>query len=220
MLAARREEELQRVAGEIEEAGGTALAVRTDILVEDEVANAVRVAEERFGGLDIAFNNAASHDVPAPIVEHATDAWRAAIEGMLTTVFISIRHEAPALLRRGAGAIINNASVLAIVGTGGGMSSYVAAKHGVIGLTRAAALELAPQNVRVNAIALGTTETPMVWAERESAPELSEKFRASVPLGRTATPDEPASLVAYLAGDDAAFITGAVIAMDGGWTAQ
>jgi NAD(P)-dependent dehydrogenase (short-subunit alcohol dehydrogenase family) len=81
-------------------------------------------------------------------------------------------------------------------------------------------LELAPQNVRVNAIALGTIETPMVWAGRELAPELSERFRASHALGRTATPDEPASLVAYLAGDDAGFITGAVIAMDGGWTAQ
>src|ERR1700754_1010399 len=220
VLAARREKELQRVVGEIEAADGTALGIPTDILVEDDVAKVVRVAEEQFGGLDIAFNNAGSFGFAAPIVEHATDAWRAAIEDALTSVFVSIRREAPAMLRRGGGAIINNASVLGMVGSGGGMSSYVAAKHGVVGLTRAAALELAAQNIRVNAIALGTIETPMVWAGRESAPELDEKFRASHALRRTATPDEPASLVTYLAGDDAGFITGAVLAMDGGWTAQ
>ena len=220
VLAARWENELERVAAEIEGAGGTALGVRTDILFEDDVANAVRVAEEQFGGLDIAFNNAGSWGAAAPIVEHGADVWRMAIDENLTSVFVSVRHEAPAMLRRGGGVIINNASVLGVVGSGGGMSSYVAAKHGVVGLTRAAARELAPRHVRVNAIALGTIETPMVRAGRESAPELSEQFRASRALGRTASADELASLVAYLAGDDAGLITGAVMAMDGGGRAR
>ena len=219
VLAARREKELERVAGEIENAGGTALAVRTDVLVEDDVATAVRVAEEQFGGLDVAFNNAGAWGASVPIVKLGSDAWRATIDENLTSVFLCIRHEALAMLRRGGGAIINNISALGIVGSDEGMSSYIAAKHGVVGLTRAAALELAPQNVRVNAIALGTVETPMIWAGREFAPEVCGRFLAAHPLGRSATPDEPASLVAYLAGDDAGFITGAVIPMDAGYSA-
>jgi NAD(P)-dependent dehydrogenase (short-subunit alcohol dehydrogenase family) len=220
VLAARREKELGRVAGEIEDAGGAALAVRTDVLVEEDVANAVRAAEEHFGGLDVAFNNAGSPGATAPITERTVDSWRTDIEEILTSVFLSIRHEVPAILRRGGGAIINNASVLSVVGTTGGVSSYVAGKHGVLGLTRAAALELAPQNVRVNAIALGSVDTPMYRSVVGANPEIGRTYRAAHPLQRIASPHEAASLVAYLAGDDASFITGAVLNMDGGWTAQ
>jgi NAD(P)-dependent dehydrogenase (short-subunit alcohol dehydrogenase family) len=220
VLAARRKEELDRVAAEIAGAGGEALAVRTDATVDEDVAAAVRTAEEQFGGLDIAFNNAGAGGTVAPVFELTPQAWRDDIESFLTSVFIAIRHETPALLRRGGGVIINNGSVVSLIGSPGRISSYVAAKHGVLGLTRAAALELAPQNVRVNAIALGSIDTPGFRGMVSGHEELAEQFRAAHPLGRIARPEEPASLVAYLAGDDAAFITGAVISMDGGWTAQ
>jgi NAD(P)-dependent dehydrogenase (short-subunit alcohol dehydrogenase family) len=220
VLAARRKEELDRVAAEIATAGGEALAVRTDVLSDEDIAAAVRITEEHFGGLDIAFNNAGADGAFGPVADRTPESWRADIEGVLNTVFYSMRNEIPALLRRGGGVIINNGSVVGNVGSGTMISSYVAAKHGVHGLTRAAALELAPQNVRVNAIALGTVLSPGVKDIMAATPQFEQAMRAVHPIGRFATPDEPASLVAYLAGDDAAFITGAVMVMDGGWTAQ
>jgi NAD(P)-dependent dehydrogenase (short-subunit alcohol dehydrogenase family) len=209
VLAARRKEELDRVAAEIATAGGEALAVRTDVLSDEDVAAAVRITEEHFGGLDIAFNNAGAGGAFGPVADRTPESWRADIEGVLNSVFYSMRNEIPALRRRGGGVIINNGSVVGNVGSGTLISSYVAAKHGVHGLTRAAALELAPQNVRVNAKDIMAT-----------TPQFEQAMRAVHPIGRFATPDEPASLVAYLAGDDAGFITGAVMVMDGGWTAQ
>ncbi|GAA1214861.1 hypothetical protein GCM10009608_59700 [Pseudonocardia alaniniphila] len=155
VLAARREKELERVAEEIEDSGGEALVVRADMFVVEDVVNAVRTAEKRFGGLDVAFNNAGIPGLTVPIAERTVESWRADIEGILTSTFVAMRHEIPAILRRGGGTIINNASVLSVVGSSGGVSSYVAGKRGVLGLTRAAALELAPQGLRVNAIALG-----------------------------------------------------------------
>lgn len=220
VLAARREEELNRVAGEIAEAGGRALAVRTDVTVDDEVMGAVRAAEEHFGGLDVAFNNAGGMGGMGKVAEQRPEGWTAALNTVLTSVFLSMRHELAAMERRGGGVIVNNASQLGVVGFGAGISSYVAGKHGVIGLTKAAALEYAPRNIRVNALALATVDTPMYRASVGDDPHMAEMFRSLHPLGRIADPREAASCVAYLAGDDASFFTGSVLVMDGGWTAQ
>lgn len=197
-----------------------ALVVCADVFVVEDVVNAVRAAEESYGGLGVAFNYAGIPGFTAPVANRTVESWRADIDGILTSTFVSMRHEIPAILRRGGGAIINNASVLNLVGSSGGVSSYVAGKHGVLGLTRAAALELAPHNLRVNAIALSSVDTPMFHAVITPNPETEETFRAAHPLGRVAQPEEAASLVAYLAGDDASFTTGAILNMDGGWTTK
>jgi NAD(P)-dependent dehydrogenase (short-subunit alcohol dehydrogenase family) len=220
VLAARRQDELDRVAGEITGAGGAALAVRTDVTVDQDVAAAVSAAEEHFGGLDVAFNNAGALGTAGLVADQDPKIWAEDLDRVLTSVFLSMRHEIPAMLRRGGGAIVNNASQLGVVGFGAGISSYVAGKHGVIGLTKAAALEYARRNIRVNALALASVDTPMYRSSVGGSPEMTEMFVGLHPLGRIAGAEEAASAVAYLAGDEAGFFTGSVLVMDGGWTAQ
>jgi NAD(P)-dependent dehydrogenase (short-subunit alcohol dehydrogenase family) len=220
VLAARRQAELDRVAEKITAAGGSALAVRTDVTVDEEIAAAVRAAEEHFGGLDIAFNNAGSLGTVGMVAEQKPETWATDLSTVLTSVFLCMHHEIPALQRRGGGAIVNNASQLGVVGFSAGVSSYVAGKHGVIGLTKAAALEYATQNIRVNALALATVDTPMYRSSVGESQEMVDMFTSLHPLGRIATPEEAASAVAYLAGDEAGFFTGSVLVMDGGWTAR
>ncbi len=220
VVAARRVKELDRVVRLITNTGGTAIGARTDTTVDEDIAAAVRTAEEHFGGLDIAFNSAGGLGTMGMVAEQRPEAWAADIHNVLTSVFLSMRHELSAMLRRGGGVIINNASQLGVVGFGAGISSYVAGKHGVIGLTRAAALEYASKNIRVNALALASVDTPMFRSTVGTSKEMTERFVGLHPLGRIASPEEAASSVAYLAGDEASFFTGSVLVMDGGWTAQ
>lgn len=220
VLAARRITELDRVQREIADAGGIAIVVRTDVTLDDHISNAVRTAESEFGGLDIAFNNAGTMGHGGLLADQDPQTWAADMAGVLTTAFLSMRHEIPALLRNGGGVIINNASQLGLVGFDAGISAYVAGKHGVIGLTKAAALEYASQNIRVNALALASVDTPMYRSAVGDSEEMAARFRSLHPLGRIATPEEAASAVTYLAGDDAGFFTGSVLVMDGGWTAR
>ncbi|MFF2808815.1 SDR family oxidoreductase [Streptomyces sp. NPDC058000] len=220
VLAARRRKELDRVAGEIADTGGNAVAVRADVTVDEEVAAAVRAAEDHFGGLDIAFNNAGAMGTMGRVAEQSPTVWADDVSTVLTSVFLSMRHEIRAMERRGGGTIVNNASQLGLVGFGAGISAYVAGKHGVIGLSKAAALEYAPQNIRVNALALATVDTPMYRSSVGGSTEMERMFIGLHPLGRIASPQEAASAVAYLAGDEAGFFTGSVLVMDGGWTAQ
>ena len=220
VLAARRQDALERVAGEITAAGGAAIAVPTDVTVDDQLAAAVRAAEEHYGGLDIAFNNAGGLGTMGKVAEQQPKAWAEDINNVLTSVFLSMRHEIPAMQRRGGGTIVNNASQLGVVGFGAGISSYVAAKHGMVGLTKAAALEYARENIRVNAIALASVDTPMYRSSVGGSQEMTDMFVGLHPLGRIASAQEAASAVAYLAGDEAGFFTGSVLVMDGGWTAQ
>lgn len=220
VVAARRLQELDRVAREINHSGGTAVAVRSDVTVDEDLAAAVRVAEDHFDGLDIAFNNAGTLGSMGLVADQTPHTWRTDIDNILTSVFLSMRHELPAMLRRGGGAIINNASQLGVVGFGAGISSYVAGKHGVIGLTRAAALEYAANNIRINALALASVDTPMFRSTVGASEEMTAHFRSLHPLGRIANAEEAASCVAYLASDEASFFTGSTLIMDGGWTAQ
>lgn len=220
VVVARRQDELDRVVGLITEAGGTAVAARADVTVDAEIAAAVRTARERFGGLDIAFNSAGGAGAGGRIAEVRPVDWAADLHGVLTSVFLSMRHEVVAMLERGGGVIVNNASLLGLVGLGVGVSSYVAGKHGVIGLTKAAALEYAASDIRVNALALASVDTPMFHTTVGTSEEMTKRIVGMHPLGRIASPEEAASAVAYLAGDDAAFFTGSVMVMDGGWTAQ
>ncbi|WP_280332206.1 SDR family NAD(P)-dependent oxidoreductase [Nocardia wallacei] len=219
VLGARDKASGDRVAEEIRAAGGRAVFVPTDVTVADEVARLTQAALDEFGRLDAAFNNAGAVNAFGPIQDIDEDGWRADLELNLTGVYYGLRHQVPAILGSGGGAILNNASNLGVVGMGS-VAPYVAAKHGVVGLTRAVALETAQQGVRVNALVSGAVDTPAFRSSMGATPEGAAAVAALHPLGRIARPDEIASLCAYLLSDESTFLTGAAIAIDGGFTAQ
>ncbi len=211
-LAARDDRALAALAAEIQETGGQALAVPTDVSEPAAVERLVQRTLDRYGRLDVAFNNAADGHMPAPLADLAMDDFERAIRVGLRGVFLSMKYEIPAMLANGGGAIVNMSSTAGLQGVRG-MSGYVAAKHGVIGLTESAALDYAASGIRVNAVAPGP-----ILTERLAA--LSEEQRApvarAVPMGRVGLPAEVAALVAWLCSDQAGFLTGAIIPIDGG----
>jgi NAD(P)-dependent dehydrogenase (short-subunit alcohol dehydrogenase family) len=185
-----------------------------------EAAALVATTLDEFGRLDAAFNNAGSiNALGRPVQDVPVDEWDADIAHNLTSVFHGLKYQVPALLASGGGAIVNNASNLGVVGMGT-VSPYVAAKHGVVGLTRAVALETAELGIRVNAITTGGVDTPGARGTMAPTDEALAQIGALHPLGRVAQPDEIASFVAYLLSDESSFITGAALAIDGGYTAK
>jgi NAD(P)-dependent dehydrogenase (short-subunit alcohol dehydrogenase family) len=220
VIGARRTDAGEQVAAGIRAAGGRARFVATDATVEAEVAGLVGVAVEEFGRLDGAFNNAGGVNASGPVQQIHEAAWRADLDQNLTSVFYGLKYQVPAMLGSGGGgAIVNNAALAGVVGVAG-MAGYVAAKHGVVGLTRAAALECAGQGVRVNALVTGNVDTPLFRGLLGAPPDGRLEVAGMNPTGRVAQPDEIAALVAFLLSDEAAFITGAALAIDGGFTAQ
>ncbi|MFE9580222.1 SDR family NAD(P)-dependent oxidoreductase [Nocardia sp. NPDC006044] len=219
VLGARGKDAGEQAAAEIRAAGGRALFVPTDVTVEADVERLTQAALTEYGRLDAAFNNAGALNTFGPIGEIDEASWRADLELNLTSVFYGLRHQVPALIANGGGAILNNASNLGVVGMGS-VAPYVAAKHGVVGLTKAIALESAAQGVRVNAIVSGAIDTPAFRNSMGATPEGEATIAALHPLGRISQPAEIASFCAYLLSDEAGFITGAALAIDGGFTAQ
>ncbi|OCF87565.1 SDR family NAD(P)-dependent oxidoreductase [Nocardia brasiliensis] len=219
VLGARGKDAGERVAAEIRAAGGRALFVPTDVTVEQDVARLTEAAVTEFGRLDAAFNNAGAVNAFGPVAEIDEAGWRADLELNLTSVFYGLRHQVPALVATGGGAILNNASNLGVVGMGS-VAPYVAAKHGVVGLTRAVALEAAEQGVRVNALVSGAVDTPAFRNSMGATPEGAAAIAAMHPLGRISTPAEIAGFCAFLLSAEAAFVTGAALAIDGGFTAR
>ena len=197
------------------EVGGSAFAA--DVTDPDACTAMVAAAVDAFGRLDVAVNNAGVG--PARLVRTAEidiDDWRRVLATNLDGVFYSMRAEIPALLQTGGGSIVNMSSALAVVASVG-TAAYVASKHGVLGLTRAAAIEYGRDGIRVNAVGPGTTETPLT---RDALARDSERMLERYPLGRVAVPEDIAPLVVFLASDASAFCTGGWYAVDGGWTAH
>jgi NAD(P)-dependent dehydrogenase (short-subunit alcohol dehydrogenase family) len=218
VVSGRREQEGQEVVAEIEGLGGEAIFVRTDVAQERDVETMVARALTTFGRLDFAFNNAGIEQVLTPLPDQTEVAYDQIMDINVKGVWLSLKHEIPAMLRTGGGAIVNNASVAGLVGFA--MAPvYVASKHAVTGLTKAIALEYAKQNVRVNAVAPGPIETRM-FRDFARTPALREMLESSLPIGRIGQPEEVARVVAWLCSDAASFVTGQTLAIDGGRTAQ
>ncbi len=210
VIADRSAEAAAALAGEL---GDRALATAADVVSEDGTEAMVRAAVEHFGRLDLAVNSAGV-GVPddSPVGEVGLAAWRQVTSVNLDGVFLSMRAEIPAMLQRG-GSIVNIASVLGSVAVRGA-SPYVAAKHGVVGLTKSAALEYAEQGVRVNAIGPGFIDTPLLSEHNGDA---YEQIATAHPIGRLGTPDEIAQAVLFVLCPGASFLTGAYVPVDGGY---
>ena len=214
VLGSRDEAAIEAGVAEIEAHGGSAAALKVDVAAEGAVEAAVAVALERFGRLDIAFNNAGVQGPARPLAEQSEDDFDRIIDVNLKGVWRAMRAELPAMLERG-GAIVNTASVGGLVAAPG-ISPYCASKHGVIGLSKAAALDYAPK-IRINVIAPGAIDTAM-FNDWMTEPAARQRMVDLHPLGRVGEPREVAETVAWLCSDVASYITGAVIPIDGGYT--
>lgn len=221
VVAGRREAEGKAVVEAIEARGGSAAFCKTDVSREEEVKTLVEFVLARHGGLDIAFNNGGIEGEPGLTIDRQTvENYRQTFDINVLGVLLSMKHEIPAMLMRGGGAIVNTSSVVGQVGLAG-LGVYAASKHAVNGLTRSAALEFAKQGIRVNAIAPAAIETPMlqrlVGGESEVTPQ-REGMALLHPVGRIGTPQEVAQAVLALCLNE--FITGVILPVDGGFTAQ
>jgi NAD(P)-dependent dehydrogenase (short-subunit alcohol dehydrogenase family) len=200
----------------VESAGGQASFVRTDVSVKADVYAMVRHAVDTFGGLDCAHNNAGIAAPMAPLAEYPDDGWDRTIAIMLTGVYHCLKAEIPQLLERGGGAIVNTASGVGLVGYPS-QAAYTASKHGVIGLTKVAALDYGARGVRVNAICPGTARTPMVDEAVRADPSLDEYLKTLHPIGRIGEAMEIAEAAVWLCTPAASFVLGAALPVDGGY---
>ncbi|RCU48350.1 short chain dehydrogenase [Haloplanus salinus] len=203
----------------IRDAGGEATFVETDVSDRANVEAMVEAAVDRYGGLDFAFNNAGIEGRNDSLADQADDNWERVIDVNLKGVFLGLQAEIPAMLDDGGGVIVNTSSIAGVVGFQG-VSPYVASKHGVIGLTKTAALEYGREGVRVNAISPGVIETPMVERAAAANPEMIEAVSEATPMGRVGDPEEIGDAAVWLCSDDASFVTGETLVVDGGYVSQ
>ncbi|AGB14942.1 dehydrogenase of unknown specificity, short-chain alcohol dehydrogenase like protein [Halovivax ruber XH-70] len=209
----------EETVSQIEGEGGEATFVETDVTDEDDVATAVETAVDTYGGLDFAFNNAGIEGEQVSFADQGNENWERVLDINLGGVFYAMREEIPVMLESGGGAIVNTASIAGILGFPN-LSPYVASKHGVVGLTRSAAVEFSADGLRVNAVLPGVIDTPMVQRSSEEDPDSMEQTIAAIPADRLGEPEEIAAAVVWLCSDDASYVTGQPLTVDGGYSVQ
>jgi NAD(P)-dependent dehydrogenase (short-subunit alcohol dehydrogenase family) len=218
VVSGRRDEAGQALAKELRALGAEAEYVQADVRHEDDIRSLVDQTVARFGRLDVAVNNAGTEGKPGPVTEQSADSYSATFETNVLGTLLSMKHELRVMLAQGHGSIVNLSSTLGRIGAPGA-SVYSASKHAVEGLTKSAALEAAASGVRVNAVAPGPVDTEMLSRFTGTA-DRKAGLVAGVPLKRMGRPDEIAQTIVFLASDKAPFLTGQVIGVDGGKTAQ
>lgn len=219
VVSGRREAEGAETVRLIREAGGEAIFVRADVSQAADVENLVRQTLETYGRLDAAFNNAGTEGRFGPLSETDEKLWDHTIDTNLKGAWLSLKYEIPALLQSGGGAIVFNSSVVADIGLAGA-SIYSASKGGVNALARAAAIEYAGQNIRINVISPGPIETDMAKRAFGDIDAFKAQIASHQPVGRIGQPEEIAEAAVWVTSDAASFVTGQVINVDGGYTAQ
>jgi NAD(P)-dependent dehydrogenase (short-subunit alcohol dehydrogenase family) len=204
----------------IQDMGGEASFVQADVCQASDVEALMNTVIEIYGRLDYAYNNAGVNEGAANLIaDTPEEVWDRVINVNLKGVWLCMKYEIPQMLQQGGGAIVNTSSVGGFIGFPG-FAAYVASKHGVIGLTKTAALEYAKAGIRVNAVAPGVIPTGMMLQLFESSAQMEATMVPFHPLGRLGTPDEVAQAVVWLCSDAASFVTGHVLSVDGGWVAQ
>lgn len=209
----------EATVSQIKNGGGEAVFIKTDVSQDAEVEAMVQKAVATYGRLDCAFNNAGIAGAAARTADYTQKQWDRVISINLTGVWLCMKYEIAQMVKQGGGAIVNTASVAGLVGFRHG-PAYVAAKHGVVGLTKTAALEYAKANIRVNAVCPGVIQTPMFERGLKVDPRIADTMSAREPIGRLGKPEEIAEAVVWLCSEAASFVTGLPMAVDGGWVAQ
>jgi NAD(P)-dependent dehydrogenase (short-subunit alcohol dehydrogenase family) len=218
VISGRREQEGNKLLAELRKLGAEAEFVRSDVRHDEDVRSLVDKTVERFGRLDVAVNCAGTEGTPGPITEQTAESYAATFDTNVLGTLLSMKHELRVMLAQGSGSIVNVSSTYGHTGAAGA-SIYVASKHAVEGLTKSAALEVAGTGVRVNVVAPGPIETPML-NRFTGTDERKAGLVSRVPLKRAGRPEEIAQTIAFIASDKASYITGASYLVDGGKTAQ
>lgn len=217
VLADFREDVVQKEADKLVAAGKTAIAIGCDVSNDTQIEAMIARTVSHFGRLDVAFNNAGVMAKVAPIAESSHEEWERVIGINLRGVWNCMKHELRQMEKQGSGAIVNNASVGAITGNPG-IASYIASKHGVVGLTRTAALEYVKKGIRVNAVNPGLIDTQVARDVVSGDEQAYDEFAKRVPIGRAGRPDEIASAVLWLCSSGASYVVGQALTIDGGLT--
>lgn len=217
VLADFREDVVQKEADKLVAAGKTAIAIGCDVSNDTQIEAMIARTVSHFGRLDVAFNNAGVMAKVAPIAESSHEEWERVISINLRGVWNCMMHELRQMEKQGSGAIVNNASVGALTGNPG-IASYIASKHGVVGLTRTAALEYVKKGIRVNAVNPGLIDTQVARDVVSGDEQAYDDFAKRVPIGRAGRPDEIASAVLWLCSSGASYVVGQALTIDGGLT--